>query len=72
MIVADDQVREVDVEGIGCTDPGRPEVFHDRIYVPCLGEGKVIQLDAEATPPAPTSPRPAPMTPSSSSTTTTC
>jgi hypothetical protein len=47
VIVADDQVREVDVEGIGCTSPGRPEVFHDRIYVPCLGEGKVILLDAK-------------------------
>ena len=47
VIVADDQVREVDVEGIGCTNPGRPEVFHDRIYVPCLGEGKVIMLNAD-------------------------
>ncbi|MEO7627562.1 MAG: hypothetical protein ABIS91_14990, partial [Nocardioides sp.] len=47
VIVADDQVREVNVEGIGCSNPGRPEVFHDRIYVPCLGEGKVILLDAE-------------------------
>ena len=29
---------------IACAEPGTPEVFHDQVYVPCLGEGRVVRL----------------------------
>ncbi|MGQ0839624.1 hypothetical protein [Actinokineospora sp.] len=45
VLVAGDQVLRVDVASLGCARPGRPAVFHDRIYVPCLGAGKVVVLD---------------------------
>jgi hypothetical protein len=32
------------VANLGCSQPGRPVVFHDKVYVPCLGAGKVIVL----------------------------
>ncbi|MFC7613706.1 hypothetical protein ACFQV2_09055 [Actinokineospora soli] len=47
VILAGDQVLSVDVGALGCPKPGRPAVFHDRVYVPCLGSGKVIVLDGE-------------------------
>ncbi len=40
-------LREVATGLIGCGDPGTPEVFRDRVYVPCRGAGKVVQLSAE-------------------------
>jgi hypothetical protein len=44
VILSDDQVHSVDVSRLGCPKPGRPAVFHGRVYVPCLGSGKVIVL----------------------------
>jgi hypothetical protein len=45
VIVAGDKVVRVNVAALGCNQPGRPVVFHDKVYVPCLGAGKVIVLD---------------------------
>lgn len=47
VIVGERDVREVDVATIGCRTPGRPEVYRDVVYVPCLGAGKVIRIDAQ-------------------------
>lgn len=45
VLVSGDEVLRVDVAGLGCARPGRPAVFHDKIYVPCRGTGKVVVLD---------------------------
>ncbi|MBB4905349.1 fibronectin type III domain-containing protein [Actinophytocola algeriensis] len=45
VLVAGDRVVRVDVAALGCARPGRPVVFRDRVYVPCLGAGKVLVLD---------------------------
>ncbi|HEX6352724.1 fibronectin type III domain-containing protein [Actinophytocola sp.] len=45
VIVAGDRVVRVDVAALGCQEPARPVVFHDKVYVPCMGAGKVIVLD---------------------------
>ncbi|MGF2949396.1 hypothetical protein [Microbacterium alcoholitolerans] len=37
---------QVDVGERGCTRPGSPQVFSERVYVPCLGTGTVMVLDA--------------------------
>src|SRR5690606_19179572 len=49
VIVGRDTVREVDVAAIGCTDPGAPAVFRDRVYVPCTQAQKVIRLAPDGT-----------------------
>lgn len=45
VIVSGDQVVRVDTAALGCAKPARPVVFRDKVYVPCLGAGKVIILD---------------------------
>lgn len=44
VLVTDERVVRVDAAALGCARPGRPVVFRDRVYVPCLGSGKVIIL----------------------------
>lgn len=43
-IVGQGMVREIGVAAIGCSRPGRPEVFEGLVYVPCPGDGKVVRL----------------------------
>ncbi len=45
VLVVGDKVITVDVAALGCAKPGRPAVFRDKVYVPCLGGGQVIVLD---------------------------
>lgn len=45
VLVSGDDVVRVDMRQFGCPKPGRPAVFRDRVYVPCLGSGKVVVLD---------------------------
>ncbi|MGH3859715.1 hypothetical protein [Actinokineospora sp.] len=45
VLVSGDEVLRVDVAGLGCARPGRPAVFHDKIYVPCKGTGRVVVLN---------------------------
>jgi hypothetical protein len=45
VLVTGDRVVRVDAAALGCGRPGRPVVFRDRVYVPCLGSGKVVVLD---------------------------
>ncbi|MBB5954022.1 hypothetical protein FHS29_000592 [Saccharothrix tamanrassetensis] len=45
VLVSDDDVLRVDMGQFGCSRPGRPAVFRDRVYVPCRGVGKVVVLD---------------------------
>ncbi|UVS77768.1 hypothetical protein [Actinokineospora sp. UTMC 2448] len=47
VILVGDRVLTVDVGALGCPRPGQPAVFHDRVYVPCLGSGKVIVLNRD-------------------------
>lgn len=44
VIVEDLVVREVDGASVGCPRPGRPAVFDEVVYVPCLGSGRVVRL----------------------------
>lgn len=46
-MLADGQVLNIDVGSLGCTRPGAPAVLAERVYVPCLGAGRVIVLDAD-------------------------
>ena len=45
VLVSGDEVVPVDMRQFDCPRPGRPAVFRDRVYVPCLGSGKVVVLD---------------------------
>ncbi|MCC8246604.1 fibronectin type III domain-containing protein [Saccharothrix luteola] len=45
VLVSGDEVVRVDMAQFDCPKPGRPAVFRDRVYVPCLGSGKVVVLD---------------------------
>ncbi|MBC2933200.1 fibronectin type III domain-containing protein [Nocardioides sp. zg-1228] len=45
VILAAGRLAEVAVAASGCDSPGRPEVFAGRVYVPCAGRAKVLQLD---------------------------
>ncbi|MCE7000681.1 hypothetical protein LZG04_38570 [Saccharothrix sp. S26] len=45
VLVSGDEVVQVDMGQYDCPKPGRPAVFRDRVYVPCLGSGKVVVLD---------------------------
>ncbi|WP_433273378.1 hypothetical protein ACQPZF_18910 [Actinosynnema sp. CS-041913] len=45
ILVSDNEVLRVDMGRFGCSRPGRPAVFRDRVYVPCRGAGKVVVLD---------------------------
>ncbi|GAB1513386.1 hypothetical protein JCM33774_54280 [Actinophytocola sp. KF-1] len=45
VLVTGERVVRVDATALGCARPGRPVVFRDRVYVPCLGAGKVVVLD---------------------------
>ncbi|MFJ6674983.1 hypothetical protein ACIQMJ_28105 [Actinosynnema sp. NPDC091369] len=45
VLVVGDEVVQVDMRQLDCPRPGRPAVFRDRVYVPCLGSGKVVVLD---------------------------
>ncbi|TCO52307.1 fibronectin type III domain-containing protein [Actinocrispum wychmicini] len=45
VIVTGDRVIQVDVGALGCAKPGRPVVFRDKVYVPCLGENRVVLID---------------------------
>ncbi|ROP36104.1 YncE family protein [Saccharothrix texasensis] len=45
VLVSGDEVVRVDMRQFDCPKPGRPAVFRDRVYVPCLGSGKVVVLD---------------------------
>jgi hypothetical protein len=43
----------VDTGGMDCDNPGRSAVFEGAVYVPCLGDGKVLVLDQEGRQAAP-------------------
>ncbi|WP_163540975.1 hypothetical protein [Occultella kanbiaonis] len=45
-LLSDGRILNVDVGGLGCERPGSPAVFAGKVYVPCLGSGRVIVLDA--------------------------
>jgi hypothetical protein len=45
VIVSGDSVVRVDTTKLGCRTPARPVVFRDKVYIPCLGDSKVIVLD---------------------------
>lgn len=45
VLLSGDDVVQVDMRSFDCPKPGRPAVFRDRVYVPCLGSGKVVVLD---------------------------
>ncbi len=45
VLLSDNDVIRVDMGQLGCSRPGRPAVFRDRVYVPCKGAGKVVVLD---------------------------
>lgn len=45
VIVSGDRVVRVDVAALDCSQPTRPVVFRDKVYVPCRGAAKVIVLD---------------------------
>lgn len=45
VLVTGDRVLQVDVGALDCAKPGRPVVFRDKVYVPCLGENRVILID---------------------------
>jgi hypothetical protein len=47
LIVRGDRLLSIDVGRLGCPHPGSPVVHADRIYVPCLGSGRVLVLNAE-------------------------
>jgi hypothetical protein len=44
LVVAGDDLVEVDTGRLGCGRPGTPVVYRHLIYVPCLGAGRVIVL----------------------------
>ena len=72
VIVAGDRLLRVDIAALGCAAPGRPVVFRDKVYVPCLGAAKVIVLDRAGKRAARTCARRATATPRSCSTTAGC
>ncbi|GAB3898990.1 hypothetical protein GCM10029964_084280 [Kibdelosporangium lantanae] len=45
VLVTGDRVLQVEVGSLGCAKPGRPVVFRDKVYVPCLGANRVILID---------------------------
>ncbi|CAM3587876.1 hypothetical protein OCAE111667_16860 [Occultella aeris] len=45
-LLTDGRILNVDVGGLGCERPGSPAVFAAKVYVPCLGNGRVIVLDS--------------------------
>ena len=47
LIVRNSTLTATDVAPFGCPSPGRPVVHGNRVYVPCLGSGRVIVLSAE-------------------------
>ena len=47
VMVRGDEVLEVGVGDVGCGKPGQPAVFTGLVYVPCLGDRKVIALDGD-------------------------
>lgn len=49
VILSPEGIREVDMGSVACAEPGTPEIFRDRIYVPCTGESRVVQLTADGT-----------------------
>ncbi len=48
-MLTDRDLLQVDVGGLGCARPGGPEVFDGRVYVPCLGMGRVLVLNPDGT-----------------------
>ncbi|MFC6091029.1 hypothetical protein [Saccharothrix lopnurensis] len=47
VLLSGDRVVRVDMGRFTCPRPGRPAVFRERVYVPCLGAGKVVVLDRD-------------------------
>ncbi|MEU4745192.1 hypothetical protein AB0G02_32675, partial [Actinosynnema sp. NPDC023658] len=45
VLLSGDEVVRIDMRSYDCPHPGRPAVFRERVYVPCLGAGKVVVLD---------------------------
>lgn len=45
-LLADRDLLQVDVGALGCTQPGHPVVFNQKVYLPCLGMGRIMVLDA--------------------------
>jgi fibronectin type 3 domain-containing protein len=45
-LLTDGRILNVDVGSLGCERPGSPAVFAGKVYVPCLGSGRVIVLDS--------------------------
>ncbi|WP_165367816.1 fibronectin type III domain-containing protein [Phytoactinopolyspora endophytica] len=46
-MVSGEDVLEVNVAALGCGEPGAPAVFSERVYVPCIGDGKVVVLGSD-------------------------
>ena len=46
-LLTDGEVVDADVGSVGCDRPGAPAVLEERVYVPCLGAGRVIVLDRD-------------------------
>ncbi len=45
VMISGRSVWAVAVKDVGCARPGMPSVFANRVYVPCLGDRRVIALD---------------------------
>jgi hypothetical protein len=45
ILVHGGQLVEADASALGCKRPGKPEPYRGLVYVPCLGDRKVIVLD---------------------------
>ncbi|WP_148614398.1 hypothetical protein [Nocardioides rubriscoriae] len=44
VLLTPDGIVEVDMGSVSCDRPGTPEVFRGEVYVPCLGQGRVVRL----------------------------
>ncbi|HEY7224461.1 MAG TPA: hypothetical protein VH561_12860 [Micromonosporaceae bacterium] len=53
LLITGSSARLVDLRPYGCDQPGPPVVLGARVYVPCLGVGRVIPLDTGGTRVAP-------------------
>lgn len=53
VVLSGRSVIAVNVAAIGCERPAQPQVFADRIYVPCTGAGRVVVLAADGSRAAP-------------------
>jgi hypothetical protein len=47
VIARDRGLVSIDAAKLDCAHPGKPVVHHDHVYLPCLGTGRVVVLDAD-------------------------